>query len=95
MLGRWRSTPFLSYYIRPQVLKWMDLMAQDMARWTKFLDLTQRCHNNTTSTSDNKFLIVVTNMAQHIYCAVKPLPQGKGGHGLVELHNPYLIHFIP
>jgi len=41
ILGRWSSDAFL-VYIRPQVLEWTNIMAQDMARNKDFRDLSHR-----------------------------------------------------
>jgi len=41
ILGRWSSDAFL-VYIRPQVMEWTNIMAQDMANTGGFQDLNQR-----------------------------------------------------
>jgi hypothetical protein len=41
ILGRWSSDAFL-VYIRPQVMEWTNIMAQDMANTEGFQDLNQR-----------------------------------------------------
>jgi len=41
ILGRWSSDAFL-VYIRPQVMEWTNIMAQDMASTEGFRDLNQR-----------------------------------------------------
>jgi len=43
ILGRWSSDAFL-VYIRPQVMEWTNIMAQDMAETEGFRDLNQRAH---------------------------------------------------
>ena len=39
ILGRWSSDAFL-VYIRPQVLEWTSMMANDMTKFASFTDLT-------------------------------------------------------
>ena len=41
ILGRWKSKAFM-VYIRPQVLEWTNIMAEDMARAGDFRDLNRR-----------------------------------------------------
>ena len=39
IIGRWSSDAFM-VYIRPQVLEWTSIMAQDMAQVRGFIDLS-------------------------------------------------------
>ena len=52
ILGRWKSKAFM-VYIRPQVLEWTNIMAEDMARAGDFRDLNRKRQPCLTNKSSN------------------------------------------
>ena len=48
ILGRWLSEAFM-IYIRPQVLEWTNIMAEDMAGTKDFRDLNRKTRSQNAS----------------------------------------------